>query len=231
MGFLSAFLEPRSRAQRVRPGGFNLLPYRQRNARLARRRCVREWLGAALAGGVAVLGLAGWQAFEGARLDARRASLAHSLAELDVPLAEHARLVRDAEERRTRSALTAAVSAPLTHLVDLLDVLGDESGGGVVVRELRHRAQETELRATAHDPGASAAWLKQLAALRDARSVEIDELHHNVASGSQRNPSSNGAAVDFAARLRWSGSPPGPQHPGLNATASPVAPHINRGDQ
>jgi type IV pilus assembly protein PilN len=231
MGFLSAFQNPRSRAQCVRPGGFNLLPYRRRNARLARRRCVRECLGAALAGGVAVLVLAGWQAFEAARLDARRASLARSLAELDVPLAEHARLVRSIEERRSRSTLADAASEPLSNLLDLLHVLSDESGGGVVVRELRHRAQETGLRATADDPGASAAWLRQLAAVRDARSVEIDELHHNVASGSQRDLSSNGASIDFAARLRWSGSPPDSRHPGSNATASPVAPHINRGNQ
>ena len=56
-------------------GGFNLLPYRQRNARLARRRRVREWIAAALAGCGAVLALAGWQAFERARLDAQRASI------------------------------------------------------------------------------------------------------------------------------------------------------------
>ncbi|EDZ98624.1 putative PilN protein, partial [Burkholderia sp. H160] len=36
-------------------GGFNLLPYRQRNAQLARRRCMRDWAVAACVGAAGVL--------------------------------------------------------------------------------------------------------------------------------------------------------------------------------
>jgi hypothetical protein len=55
--------------QAVWIGGFNLLPYRQRDARRARRRCLLECLGAALLGCAAVLAVAGWQTFERTRLD------------------------------------------------------------------------------------------------------------------------------------------------------------------
>ena len=214
----------------LRIGGFNLLPYRQRDARLARRRCVMEWLGGAMAGGLAVLLFAGIQGFVGAQLDAQRASIGRSLAELKSPLAEHARLVQAAADRRARAILAETVSLPLVHLLDLLDVLSGESANGVVVQELRHRPEETQVRATATDHIASAAWLKQLGAVRDATGVAVDELHRTVA-GPQGDASATRAQVDFAARLRWTVLPTGSQHSPPTPTGSSVRPDNNRGDR
>ncbi|HXZ10376.1 MAG TPA: fimbrial assembly protein [Paraburkholderia sp.] len=214
----------------MRIGGFNLLPYRQRDARLARRRCVTEWLGAAMAGGFAVLAFAGIQWFEAAQLDAQRASIGRSLAELGTPLAEHARLVQAAADRRARAILAETISLPLTHLLDLLDALSGESANDVVVQELRHRPEETQIRATAADHVASAAWLKQLGAVRDATGVALDELHRTVA-GPQGDISATRAQVDFAARLRWKAPPTSSQHPPLASGGTSARPVDNRGDR
>jgi len=214
----------------LRMGGFNLLPYRQRDARLARRRCAMEWFGAAMAGALAVLAFAGSQWFVGAQLDAQRASIGRSLAELATPLAEHARLVQADADRRARAILAETISLPLVHLLDLLDVLSGESANGVVVQELRHRPEETQVRATATDHIASAAWLKQLGAVRDATGVAVDELHRTVA-GPQGDVSATLAQVDFAARVRWPVPPTGSRHPPLAPTGSSARPVNNRGDR
>jgi type IV pilus assembly protein PilN len=137
-------------------GGFNLLPYRQRNARLLHRQRLLEWLAAALAGFAAVLALIGWQAFERSRLDAQRASIEQSLTHLAVPLAEHARLLRAQDEQRKGAARAMNLSEPLMHLRDLLDALSFEPGDGVVLQQLRHREHETELFATSRGHIASA---------------------------------------------------------------------------
>lgn len=215
----------------LRPGGFNLLPYRQRDARLARRRCAVEWLGAVFVGGVAVLLLAGWQALGSSRLAVQRASVERSLAQLSAPLAEHARLVRETEDRRARTALAGNVSVPLTHLLDLLDLMSMESTDGVVVQELRHRAHETELRGAARDHGASAEWLRQVSEVRGAKGSERGELHRVVATGAQRDVSATDGQVEFTARLRWTDSPGGTKHPSLSANASTTASHNNRGEK
>ncbi|MBV8627286.1 MAG: fimbrial assembly protein [Paraburkholderia sp.] len=183
-----------------------------------------EWLGAAMAGGLAVLVFAGIQWFVGARLDAQRASVGRSLTELETPLAEHARLVQAAADRRARAILAEAISLPLIHLLDLLDVLSGEAANGVVVQELRHRPEETQVRATATDHVASAAWLKQLGAVRDATGVAVDELRRTVA-GPQGDASATPAQVDFAARVRWAASPAGSPHP------PPTRPANYRGDR
>src|ERR1700754_1173245 len=93
-----------TRGVSLRLGGFNLLPYRQRNAQLARRRRLLEWAAAALAGLVATLAVIGWQAFEKARLDAQRASAEQALTQLAAPLAEHAGLLRAQDEQRKGAA-------------------------------------------------------------------------------------------------------------------------------
>lgn len=69
--------------------GFNLLPHRQRDARLARRRRYVEWTSAALCGCAAVALLMTWQTFERARIDRERAVIGQRLAVLAPPLAEH----------------------------------------------------------------------------------------------------------------------------------------------
>ncbi|WP_429283673.1 fimbrial assembly protein [Paraburkholderia sp. GAS41] len=183
-------------------GGFNLLPYRQRNARLARRRCLLEWAGAALSGCAAVLAVAGWQAFERARLDAHRTSHERELAQLAVPLAEHARLQRDAQEYGKRGARARELSAPLTRLLDLLDTLSRVPADGVVLQQFRQHAYETELLATSTDPVASAIWLKQLSTMRGVKSSEVADLHPLVRPGREASATGSGP-VEFTARLRW----------------------------
>lgn len=184
-------------------GGFNLLPYRQRNARLARRRCLLEWIAAAFAGCAAVFALAGWQAVERARLDARRESIEQSLAQLSAPLAEHAALLRTRDEQRQNVARAKSLSDPLTHLRDLFDALSFEPGDGVLLQQLRHREDETELLASSRGHIASAEWLKRLSAIHGVKGVEVSDLHSSASRGGAASQASMTGPVEFGARLRW----------------------------
>lgn len=184
-------------------GGFNLLPYRQRNARLARRRCLREWIAAAMAGIVAVLGLAAWQVFEKTRTDAQRESIERSFMQMAGPLAEHARLTRVQDEQRRATALAASLSEPLTRLRDLLDALSFEPGDGVVLRQLRQREHDTDLLATSRGHLASAEWLKRLGAIRGVTGTEMSDLHRPVLGAHAPADESVTGPIEFGARLRW----------------------------
>jgi hypothetical protein len=188
--------------RRVWIGGFNLLPYRRSNARRARRRCLIEWLVAALVGCAALLGTAGWQAFERARLDAQRELNERALAQLVAPLAEHARLAHDADERGKRGARALALSGPLVRLLDLLDTLSAMPARGVILQQLRQRAHETELLATSNNPVVSAVWLKQLGTVRGVQSAEVADLRP-VARATLGAPPGGAGALEFSARLRW----------------------------
>ncbi|WP_085489252.1 fimbrial assembly protein [Paraburkholderia susongensis] len=188
-------------------GGFNLLPYRQRNARLARRRCQRDWLVAACVGAAGVLVLAGWQAFDKMRLDARRVSAEQALTQLGAPLAEHTKLLRAQDDLRKNAARATSLSAPLTHVLDLLEALSFEPGDGVVLRQLRQREYETELRATSRSHIASAEWLKRVGAVHGVRGAEMRDLHRPAARGGAADKTAN-APVEFDARLRWDEPPP-----------------------
>lgn len=207
----------------VRPwlGGFNLLPYRQRNARLARRRRVCEWIAAVFAGCVALLALAGWQTFEKARLDAQRASIEHVLTQLATPLAEHASLLRAQDEMRKHAARATSVSEPLAHLLDLLEALSFEPGDGVVLRQMRHREHETELLATSRGNLASAEWLKRLGAIRGVKGAEMSDLHRPTTRGSSPVDESVSGPVEFGAHLRWDEPAPKAARPAA-AAARPV---------
>jgi Tfp pilus assembly protein PilN len=188
--------------QRVWMGGFNLLPYRRSNARRARRRCLIEWLVAALVGCVALSGMAGWQLFERARVDSQRVASESVLTHLTAPLAEHARLSHDADERGKRIERAVVLSKPLTRLLDLLDSLSNMPAEGVVLQQLRQRVHETELLATSRNPVSSADWLKQLSAVRGVKNAEVTDLHPQMqrAAGAQAD---SGGVLEFAARLRW----------------------------
>ena len=204
------------------PGGFNLLPYRQRNVRLARRRCLREWVAAAFAGCAAVLALAGWQAFEKGRLDAQRASNERSLTQLAAPLAEHAKLLRGQDELRKHAARATSLSEPLTHLLDLLEALSFEPGDGVVLRQLRQREQETELLASSRGHIASAEWLKRLSAIHGVKGVEMSNLHRPATRGSAPVDESASGPVEFGAHLRWDDPAPKAAHIAGSAAVRPV---------
>lgn len=196
-----------TRVVRTWLGGFNLLPYRQRNARLAKRRRVLEWLAAMCCGCAAVLALAGWQVFEKAHLDAERVATDRSLAQLTVPLAEHAQLLRVRKEQRDGAARARTASDPLTYLRDLLDALSFEPGDGVVLQQLRQREYETELLATSKGHLASAEWLKRLGSIRGVKEAEVSDLHRSTSRGNASAATSLNAPIEFGARLRWVGEP------------------------
>ncbi|MFM0647106.1 fimbrial assembly protein [Paraburkholderia bryophila] len=194
-------------------GGFNLLPYRQRNARLARRRRLLEWTAAAFAGCAAVLPLIGWQAFERMQLDARRASIDQSFTRLSAPLAENAALLRTRDEQRKNTAHARRLSDPLTHLRDLIDALSSEPGEGVVLQQMRQREHETQMLATSAGHAASAAWLKRLSGIRGVKGAEVSDLHSSATRATGRAGAGAdlgvgaGAGVsgpvEFGAHLRW----------------------------
>nr|WP_218905178.1 fimbrial assembly protein [Paraburkholderia bryophila] len=192
-------------------GGFNLLPYRQRNARLARRRRLLEWTAAAFAGCAAVLPVIGWQAFERMQLDARRASIDQSFTRLGAPLAEHATLLRTRDEQRKNTAHARRLSDPLTHLRDLIDALSSEPGEGVVLQQMRQREHETQMLATSRGHAASAAWLKRLSGIRGVKGAEVSDLRSSATRGAGRAGAGAGLGlgagvagpVEFGAHLRW----------------------------
>lgn len=188
--------------QAVWIGGFNLLPYRQRDARRARRRCLLEWLTAALLGCAAVLAVAGWQTFERTQLDTQRVSSEHELARLATPLAEHTRLHHEADERSYRGTRAVALSAPSIRLLDLLDTLSRVPSDDVTLQQLRQRGHETDLLATSRDPLASTLWLKQLGTVRGVKSAEVADLHPLARTGRDA-AASGGGPIELAARLRW----------------------------
>jgi type IV pilus assembly protein PilN len=188
-------------------GGFNLLPYRQRNARLARRRCLRDCTVAACVGALAVLALAGWQAVAKARLDARRESVEQAHARLAAPLAEYAALRRAQDEARSNAARAGALMIPLARLRALLDALSYEPGDGVVLRQFRQRDDETELVASSGSHLASAEWLQRLGAIPGVQGAQMLELRRPAARGSASTHQMPAAPVEFDARLRW-GPPP-----------------------
>ncbi|MBC8749060.1 Tfp pilus assembly protein PilN [Paraburkholderia sp. WC7.3g] len=189
-------------------GGFNLLPYRQRNARLARRRCMRDWAVATCVGAAGVLLVAGWQTFAAARLDARRAAAGQALTRLAAPLAEHAKLSRAEQEQREAAARAADLATPLAHLRDLLEALSFEPGDRVVLRQLRQREYETELLATSSGHLASAEWLKRLGAIHGMQGAEMRDLHRPQQKGGPSTEPAIGGPVEFDARLRWGDPPP-----------------------
>jgi Tfp pilus assembly protein PilN len=196
---------PVKHARPVWMGGFNLLPHRQLTARRKRRRRLAEALAAVVLGCIAVLALAAWQTIDRVRLDAQRASVERSLAQLSVPLAEHTRLARNAEDARTRAARAATHSEPLVNLLVLLDALSRESDEQVAVQQLRYREHETELLATARDHAAPASWVQRLSAIRGVKDAEVKDLRRAASPvrGALQNAS---GPIEFSARLYWDGA-------------------------
>ncbi|QCP51232.1 fimbrial assembly protein [Trinickia violacea] len=191
--------------RRAHLGGFNLLPYRQRNARRARRRCLIECLVAVLIGCAAVTAWVGWEALERAGLDAKRDALELTLASLGVPLAEYRRLEGQRADLRKRTALAQKLVEPRARLLDLVDALSRETYPGIVLRELKQTDREVTLIASATDSDASSAWLARLNGARGIQSVDVADLRH-VAALPGNDGFGVGSAIEFAAHLRWDGA-------------------------
>ncbi|WP_207004863.1 fimbrial assembly protein [Trinickia mobilis] len=186
-------------------GGFNLLPYRQRDARRARRRFLVECLVAALTGCAAVMAWAGWEALEHARLDAKREALETTLASLGVPLAEYRRLEGLRADQHKRAALAQKLAAPRARLLDLFDALSREAYSGIVLRELKQTDREVTLIASAKDAAASSAWLARLNGVRGVQAVDVADLRH-IAASSGDDELGISSTIEFAAHLRWDGA-------------------------
>ncbi|MBP0594035.1 fimbrial assembly protein [Paraburkholderia sp. LEh10] len=189
-------------AARTGMRGFNLLPHRQRDARLARRRRYAEWAGAALCGCIGVSMLMGWQAIERTRVDRQRESIERRLATLAPPLAEHARLISEARSERLQNQRAMTLAEPLVHLLDLLDALSEEPSGAVFLRQMRHRERHTELLAVSADHAASAAWVNRLATLRGVTDSDLSDLRRAA------NAADSQDAIEITAHLKWDGPPP-----------------------
>ncbi|WJF93898.1 fimbrial assembly protein [Paraburkholderia bonniea] len=183
-------------------GGFNLLPYRQRDQRRSRKRCLAQGLVAFAAGCAAVLALAVWQTVEQRRDEARRVALDDALAQLALPLREHTRLMQEAAAQRQRAVQSVAHSVPLVRLRTLLDAMGRASVEGVSVVQVQMREHDAKVYATALGHLPAAAWLKKLSALPGVKSVEMSELRR-VNGRAQDAATTDAAMVQLTARLRW----------------------------
>jgi type IV pilus assembly protein PilN len=157
--------------------GFNLLPYRARRRREVRRRRLALLAAAGLAGCAAVGAVAGWDAFERARLDERRVALEASLRASSVQIDEHARLVRaEAERRRAREA-AQPLAAPRERFLALLAALADmPPQRNVALQRVSQRTGEVELAALAPDSQTAAQWLRRLEHVRGVEAVEVVEM-------------------------------------------------------
>lgn len=183
-------------------GGFNLLPYRRRNAAAARRRCLAECGSAALAGGACVLLLAMWQTWQRTGIDASRASVERTLVQLALPLAEQTRLSRNEADAQSGAVHVRTRVVPLKRLLDVLDTLSSEPAAGIVLQQLRHRGQETELLARSGDHAAAAAWIERLDSVRGAESAEASELRRPASAGRGASAIGDGT-FEFGASVRW----------------------------
>ena len=114
------------------------------------------------------------------------------------------RLLRDIPElERLRLSSIDSVEADR----DLLDALSFEPGDGVVLRQLRHREDETELLASSRGHIASAEWLKRLSAIHGVKGAEMSDLHSSPSRGAAAAAAAAQASmtgpIEFGAHLRW----------------------------
>ncbi|SAK93455.1 hypothetical protein AWB80_06815 [Caballeronia pedi] len=190
--------------------GFNLLPYRARKRRELRRQRLALIGAISLAGCAAVGAVAGWDAFERARLDERRVALETSLRASGAHIDEHARLIRaEADRRRAREA-AQPLALPRERFLALLEALADTPPQrGIALQRVSQRTNEVELAALAPDSQAAAQWLKRLEGLRGVQSVEVIEMKRRAdtaAPGRRVAPASFGersAHFEFVALVRY----------------------------
>ncbi|WP_322047149.1 fimbrial assembly protein [Paraburkholderia sp. J67] len=195
---------------RIRDDGFNLLPWRLAAVRRLHRRRALEWLAALSIGCVLGSVVAGWQVFERARAEARRASIEQQMAQLGAPLAQARRLAREADERAAALREAQQKARPLTQLFALVEALAQVRTDGVVLDQLIQHADETELHASATDEATAAAWLGRLHALGGIEAVNVREMTRGQDAGSTRTAArdrmTQGAPIKVVARLVWKGA-------------------------
>lgn len=188
------------RNARVAPlGGFNLLPWRRRAIRHARRRCVIECFAAVLAGGVCAAFFIGWQSWERSRLDAAAQALVRPLSALGAPLAEHRRLAAALKERHARDEASLRRAVPLDRLLGVLDM--PDPGPGVMLQQLTLHAGETGLQAQLASEPDVARWLAQLRGIRGVQTINVVELRRSKVT----HDSGASVPLQMSARLVWEG--------------------------
>lgn len=190
-----------ARMRRAWLGGFNLLPYRARDARRARRRVLGELAAAACAG---LAGVALWRVgrmFERERFDAQRALMERRLAAWAPQLkaAEQAARLRDAA--RERAALAAERAGPRERTVDLFDTLRQLRYDGVRLRSIRCDGRDALLEASALDPASAERWLRALDAAQRGWTMEV--AGWQAARTSWGRDAGSGRSLSFSVRIRW----------------------------
>ncbi|RQH02916.1 fimbrial assembly protein [Paraburkholderia dinghuensis] len=187
--------------------GFNLLPWRPREMQRQRRRRVVEWGAAALVGCACATPLAGWQAWERGRFDARRLAVEASAAQLRVPFAEAQRLIGAVTAQRSAVQLAQQRGKPLTRTLALLDRLASAGTPGVALQQIVQHGYETELQAAVANETATAEWLGRLRAVPDVETVSVRELKRAVRGGNSKERASISEPIRLIARLVWQATP------------------------
>lgn len=180
-------------------GGFNLMPYRQRDARLRRRRRAAELAGAACVGmAVAALSCAA-QAFERARLDARRTAVEQQLAQWAPRVRAADAAARESAARGRRETAAVERARPLSRAVALFDALHALDYRAVVLLGLRQADGTAQLDARARDPLAAARWVERLRETRADWQVEVA----GIDAGRGEPAASEAGSIRFVVRIRW----------------------------
>ncbi|WP_448165176.1 fimbrial protein [Burkholderia cepacia] len=186
-------------ALHAEPGGFNLLPYRERLARALRRRRAAQCGTAVLLG---ILGAGLWTgAASGARwrVDAERAIVEARLRQLQPQMGAATRAANAAAVVAQRDAQVAARAAPYRHVSGLLATLAQVHDGTVRLDALRTTSTGAVLDVRAVSYRAAARWLAGMAREQRGWRIDIDALKPApdapVAAG--------GMPFRFSVQLRW----------------------------
>ncbi|MBN3745653.1 fimbrial protein [Burkholderia sp. Se-20373] len=186
-------------ARRADPGGFNLLPYRERLAHALRRRRATQCGAAILLG---VLGVGLWTgAASGARwrVDAERATVEARLRELQPQLGAATRAAKAAAVAAQHDAQAAALAAPYRHVAGLLATLAQVRDGTVRLDALRTTSAGAVLDVRAASYRAAARWLGGMAREQRGWRIDIDAL--KPVSGAP--VVTGGMPFRFSVQLRW----------------------------
>jgi len=190
-------------ARRAWLGGFNLLPYRDRDTRAARRRL------ACRCGAAILLGLTGAGAWVAgatvmrARIDAERAALEAQLRQRQPQLEAATRAARASDAGRQLRSQAARIAAPYREAVDLLALLARVREDGVRLDALRVTPAGALVDAHAVSYPAAARWVARIA--RQRWTFDVDALQ--PASGEIRQPGAGRITLRFSVRVRWGARP------------------------
>ncbi|CAB3763142.1 fimbrial protein [Burkholderia puraquae] len=186
-------------ACRVEPGGFNLMPYRERLAQALRRRRAVQCGTAILFG---VLGAGLWTgAASGARwrVDAERAGVEARLRQLQPQVGAATRTAKAATVAAQRDAQAAALAVPYRHVAGLLATMAQVRDGTVRLDALRTTSAGAVLDARAASYRAAARWLAGMAREQRGWRIDIDALK----PASDAPVTTGGMPFRFSVQLRW----------------------------